>query len=309
MSKSLEILSTVLPVIIVLALGMLCRRKQILSREGINSIKNLVVNITLPAVLLGAFATTPYKLKELILPVMMFIVCIAAWYLGRVLQKRLNMDSVYVPYITTGFEAGMLGYALYTMLRGDGGVAEFAKIDLGQVLFVFTMYKFMLGMESGKKTDSKRLIKEMITSPIIAAVVAGLIIGSTGIYNALIPSGAAQVFDNCVDFVSGPTGALILLTIGYDLVLKDVVWKDTLKIVGLRFAIMMVLMAISIIIVKLVFPGSSYGVALAVMFILPPPFVLQVFADDESQRAYISSALSVSTLLSIIGFAVLAVIV
>ena len=40
----------------------------------------------------------------------------------------------------------------------------------------------------------------------------------------------------------------------------------------------------------------------------PPPFVLPVFADDPNQRVYISSALSASTLVAIVGFAVLAAI-
>ena len=37
------------------------------------------------------------------------------------------------------------------------------------------------------------------------------------------------------------------------------------------------------------------------------PFVLPVFADDEDQRVYIASALSLSTLVAVIGFGVLAV--
>ena len=51
---------------------------------------------------------------------------------------------------------------------------------------------------------------------------------------------------------------------------------------------------------------AALDAALNVMFILPPPFVLPVFADDADQRVYVSSALSVSTLVAIVGFAVLA---
>ena len=47
--------------------------------------------------------------------------------------------------------------------------------------------------------------------------------------------------------------------------------------------------------------------AIIVMLILPPPFVLPVFADDPDQRVYVSSALSAATLVAILGFAVLAV--
>ena len=58
MNRGMEILQTILPVVIVLAIGVILRRRQILSRDGINALKSIVVNITLPAVLLSAFATT-----------------------------------------------------------------------------------------------------------------------------------------------------------------------------------------------------------------------------------------------------------
>ena len=55
-------------------------------------------------------------------------------------------------------------------------------------------------------------------------------------------------------------------------------------------------------------PAAGLAAAINVMFILPPPFVLPVFADDADQRVYVSSTLSVSTLVAIAGFAVLAVL-
>ena len=57
------------------------------------------------------------------------------------------------------------------------------------------------------------------------------------------------------------------------------------------------------------FLGSAVHVgALTLLFILPPPYVLPVFADAEDERANISSALSVLTLLSLLIFAVMAVV-
>ena len=53
-------------------------------------------------------------------------------------------------------------------------------------------------------------------------------------------------------------------------------------------------------------PAVDLTAAGNVMFILPPPYVLPVFADDADQRTYVSSALSVSTLVAIAGFAVFA---
>ena len=308
MSRTVEILQTILPVVIVLFIGVLCRIKKLITREGINALKNVVVNITLPAVLLSAFATTSYSLMDVVVPLLVFFICFAAWGMGKAAGRLLNMPSRFVPYLTTGFEAGMLGYALFTMLYGGDRIADIAIVDLGQVLFVFTVYKILLGREGEEKTDVGGLLKDMILSPIIISIIIGVLIGATGLYRALEPSGISSIYTACTDFVSAPTSMIILLTIGYDLVFDDIPWADTLKVVGLRFVIMMILRFVFVGIVHALGIGSRFNAAANVMFILPPPFVLPVFADDADQRVYVSSALSISTLVSIIGFAVLTVI-
>ena len=308
MSRLMEVLQTVLPVVLMIGIGMLCRRRSLISREGVNALKAVVVNITLPAVLLNAFATTRYTFMDVVIPLMMFAVCFIAWALGKVLGRALKLSSKFVPFLTTGFEAGMLGYALFNMLYGASRTAEFARIDLGQVLFVFTLYKVLLGFETSERADLGQLLKEMALSPIILAIAAGVLLGATGLYQALVPSGVSGIFDACTSFVSAPTSAIILLTIGYDLVLGDIPWASTGKVVALRFVIMMVLRTAFILILNALWPTAGLAAAINVMFILPPPFVLPVFADDADQRVYVSSALSVSTLVAIAGFAVLAII-
>lgn len=304
MTRLTEVLQTVLPVMATLGIGMFSRK--LISREGINALKRVVVNIALPAVLLNAFATTRYTLMDVLVPLMMFLVCLAAWGLGKFAARPLGMGSRFVPFLTTGFEAGMLGYALFNMLYGSSKTAEFARIDLGQVLFVFTLYKLLLGRENRDRADLSALVREMALSPIILAIVAGVLLGATGLYRALIPSGISGVLDACTSFIAAPTSALILLAIGYDLVLGDIPWASTLKVVALRLGIMLLLRLAFGAALGLLWPGSGLDAAANVMFLLPPPFVLPVFADDEAQRVYVSSALSVSTLVAIAGFAVLA---
>ena len=302
----MEVIKTILPVVLMLGIGMLCRRRNLISREGVNALKGVVVNIALPAVLLNAFATTRYTLMDVAIPLMMFGVCLAAWALGRVAARLLKMPSRFVPFLTTGFEAGMLGYALFNMLYGSARTAEFARIDLGQVLFVFTLYKVLLGLSGKERADLGALAREMAFSPIILAIACGVLLGATGLYQAMVPSGLAGVFDACVNFVAAPTSAIILLAIGYDLVLSDIPWAETLKVAGVRLVIMLALRFAFLWALKWLWPGAELTQAVNVMFILPPPFVLPVFADDADQRVYVSSALSVSTLVAIAGFGVLA---
>lgn len=308
MDQVTAVFCTILPVVVMLLIGMICRRRELITREGINALKSVVVNITLPAVLLSAFATTRYTFMDVVVPLIMFFVCFAAWLLGKAGARVFHLESRFVPFLTTGFEAGMLGYALFGMLYGSGRTAEFARIDLGQVLFVFTLYKVLLGLEGQEQTRFGTLVKEMLFSPIIVAIAAGVLIGATGLYQALVPTGISGIFTACTDFISAPTSAIILLTIGYDLVLNDVPWRETGKVVALRYGIMLMLGIVFITLLNALWPEAGLTQAVMVMFLLPPPFVLPVFADDARQRVYVSSALSVSTLVAIAGFTVLAVI-
>ncbi|MBE5788444.1 MAG: hypothetical protein E7325_02130 [Clostridiales bacterium] len=306
MNPVADALRTILPVLLMLFLGVICRRKRLITREGVQALKTVAVQIALPAVLLHTFAVTHYTLSDVIIPLMMFAVCVAAYAMGKTLGPRLGMKSPFVPFLTTGFEAGMLGYALFTLLYGRERVAEFSRIDLGQVLFVFTLYKILLTREEGGKAGTGQLVREMLCSPIIAAIAAGVLLGATGLYQALVPSGISGILDACTDFVSAPTSALILLAIGYDLVLDDIPWKATCAVVGLRLAIMAVLGGLLLLALHALWPEMKADAAVLVMFLMPPPFVLPVFAKGTEQRAYVSAALSVSTLVAIIGFTVLA---
>ncbi len=301
-------LRTLLPVVLMLLLGALCRRRQLISREGVQALKTVAVQIALPAVLLHTFAVTRYTLMDVLVPLLMYGVCAAAWAIGRWAGLRLKPASRFVPFLTTGFEAGMLGYALFTLLYGSDRVAEFARIDLGQVLFVFTLYKVLLGMDGRQKAAPRRLLKEMFLSPIILAILCGVLLGATGLYEALKPSGVSGILDACTDFISAPTSALILLAVGYDLVLKDIPWRTVWPVVGLRLGIMAVLGTLVAVVLRLLWPEVRLTHAVVMMFLLPPPFVLPVFADEPDQRVFLSSALSVFTLVSIAGFAVLALV-
>jgi predicted permease len=307
MNKTIELLRTLVPVIAALGIGMLCRSRGLLTREGVNALKRVAVEITLPAMLLGAFATADYNARSLIIPPVMFAVCVLGWALGRLARRLPGLQSRFVPFLTTGFEAGLLGYTLYATLFGAEATPNFALVDLGHVLFIFTVYKFLLGMDARERPSFGALVRDMLTSPIIVALLVGVLLGATGLYRAMIPSGAAGILDACVKFIAAPTSVLILLSIGYDLSVKEIRWAQTARIVGARLVIMLPMMGAMLGLTTLLFGYERLlAGAIMLMFVLPPPFVLTVFADDEGQRAYISSALSVSTLVAIAGFAVLA---
>ena len=100
----METLQIILPVIITLLLGMVLRKRRLLTRDGVNTMKFVAVNIGLPAVLLHTFAATSYTAMDLVIPLMMYAVCIAAWFCGKVLGRRLGMNNAFVPFLVDHYQ-------------------------------------------------------------------------------------------------------------------------------------------------------------------------------------------------------------
>ena len=295
----IQVLETALPVLAALLLGMLCREKKFLSREGIDALKKVVINLTLPFVLVNAFAAADYSGGALVQPLLVFVLCCTGLLIGWLLAKVLRLPGKVPPYVATGFEAGMLGYALFVLLFPNDSTARFAILDLGQTLFVFTVYKALLSGKNGLKA----VVRDILVSPIIWAVTAGILLGATGLYRAMGTWGVAGILDSLTSFLSAPTGMIILLTVGYDLVLKEIRWKDTARYIVLRLVTVAVLIAVILAANRLFLGGMIHEGAAILLMILPPPYVLPIFADDPTQRTAISSALSALTLVSLLIFA------
>ena len=283
---------------------MLCRKTGFLSREAVDALKKVVINLTLPAVLVGAFATARYSASTIILPVLVYLLCCLALGLGFFLTRLFRVKGRLTPFLASGFEAGMLGYALFALLFPRISVSQFAILDLGQTLFVFTLYKILLSGE----TDLADIGRDMVRTPILWAVLAGVLIGATGLYGLMEKAGVSGVLTAATDFISAPTGMIILLTVGYDLVPREIPWKKTIRLIAMRLIVMAVILTVAVTINKTLLNDAMMEWAMVLMVILPPPYVIPVFADEPAERVQISSALSALTLVTMILFAVCSVV-
>lgn len=305
MSQLVTVIETALPVFLALSLGAWCRSSGFLTRDGIDTLKKMVINLTLPFVLFDAFATVEYSLSSMILPAIIFVICCVMLVLGNVIVKACGLNSRLAPFLASGFEAGMLGFALFVLLFPHESASKFAMLVLGQELFIFTLYKTLL---SGK-TDLKAIAKDFVTSPTLIAVVLGIVVGATGFYGKLTEWGISGIVSAVTDFMSAPTGTVILLTVGFDLVLREIPWKKTAGLIAMRLAVAGVMLGLLILLNRTVLHGMIFEGAAVLLFILPPPYIIPVVADEPSERVQISSALSALTLITMVLFAVVSVVV
>ena len=305
MEKLISVISTALPVFLALGMGMMCRSKGFLTREGVDTLKKVIINLTLPFVLFNSFATATYTLSALILPIIVFAVCTAMLALGFLWVKVSKSGSKLAPFLASGFEAGMLGFSLFALLFPNESASKFAMLVLGQEIFVFTLYKMLL---TGK-TSPKAIINDFLTSPTLIAVLLGLVVGASGLYDCFRAWGVSTIIESVTSFISAPTGTIILFAVGFDLVLKEINWKKTGNMVAMRLVIAGVMLGLLVLLNRTVLGGMIFEGAAVVLFILPAPFIIPIFADAADERVQISSALSALTLITMILFAVCSVVI
>ena len=303
-----ELLVSVVPVVLLFAAGFLFRKTSFLSAPTVDHLRKLVVNFALPALLFQAFLTVDTSGGQLLLAGGMFLLCGAllggALLVDLVLRRRGGRGLGVKPYLYGGFEAGMLGYALFLSAFGNEGLPVFASVDLGQVLFVFVVLMPILFARRGDSGGIRRWLKNIVTSPVIWAIVLGLV---TGRILAAIDQPATVLGPvlRFIELVGNLTVPLIAIAIGFGLSFASKQLAKALLFVLVRLAVLVgvILLAFALRLVT----GDMLRAAFATMLILPPPFVVAL-AASESEVEEVSTILSVATVVSVVAFVFLPVL-
>lgn len=116
----LEAFAKILPVLLLFGLGAYFRRSNFLPPIAVDGLKKLIVNVSLLAVLFLAFAAVDLQPEHLLVASLVFVACTAVLFAGRFLHGFAGTRSPYLPPLLTGFEAGMMGYAIFTAVYGAG---------------------------------------------------------------------------------------------------------------------------------------------------------------------------------------------
>lgn len=298
-----EILSKVLPVLVMIALGRLCETKQIINDEQHAGLKAIVGDILLPVVLFQAFFTADYGKRMLLVFVLVFVGYGAALAAGYALRRFVKPYGRFMPLLMTNAEGGMLGYALYALLCGADQTKTYAMVDIGQTVFGYTVFLTALKAAGGEKMTPKFIMKNIVTNNGCIGMLSGIVLGALGVYRAIDGTAAGEIVSSLLSFITAPTSALILIIMGYQLHVSRQLLRPVLTTMGLRLGVLAVVCAVVSGILFAVIPFDK-GLLLALMlqYTLPAPFIIPLYADLGDDAEYVSTTLSLGTVLAVLLF-------
>ena len=302
-----QILSMVLPVLAMILLGRLCAVRGILNDERHAGLKAIIGDILLPVVLFRAFFTAQYGGKLLLVFALVFLSCLLALLAGFALKRFVRPYDRFMPLLMTSFEGGMLGYALFALLAGQDQTATYAMVDIGQTMFAYTVFLAALKSVEGGRMSPGAMLQNMLSNKACIGMLLGIVLGALGVYRAIAPTPFGTVLMELIAFISAPTSALILLVVGYQLKVSRKLMKPVAITLGLRLAVMAVAFGLVSLVLFAIIPYEKpLMLALMLQYTLPAPFIIPLFADLKEDGEYVSTTLSMGTVLSVLLFAFVA---
>ena len=301
----LTVVQMVLPIVLLLGLGTVCRKKQLLRPEGLAGLKTVVGDLCLPVVLFNAFFTAHYSLSVVLTFLAVYLGFGAALLAGFALRRLAAPHGRFFPFLLTSAEGGMLGYALYGVLMGEQ--SGFAAVDLGQTVFAYTAFLGALTMVDGQQVSIKGMVRNIVTNKCCIGMALGILLGAAGVGQWVLSGPAGGIVTGAISMLTAPTSALVLLIVGYELELDRSLLRPVAVTVLCRLAVMgLLLAAVSFIVFRLIPYDRSLQIALMILYALPAPFIIPLFADVGDEGKYISTTLSVHTICTVLLFAAIA---
>ena len=250
-----------------------------------------------------------FQFRYLVIVGVVFLSCVLVMFLSANLRKVPGLKSKYASFLLAGFEAGMLGYAVFGSIFGESNIPVFAVIDLGQVIFVFFVLVTRLQTLEGKQQNLKDTFKNFLITPVIIAIIGGIMFNVSGVYAYLESVLLGQTVFTAMNTLAGLTTPLVAIVIGYGLNFKPGRVFPAIQTVILRLVVWLSLaLLINQFIIRQWFHlDSIFEAAILLMFILPAPFVIPLYSksSDEAEQDYILNTLSIGTIAALIGVVVI----
>lgn len=302
----LQVVQMVLPVLLMIGIGYFCNRRQIFDMNGLQGLKALLGDIMLPVVLFNAFFTAEYSLRVVVVFLVVYLGFGAAIAVGFWLRPLVKPYGKYLPFLVSSAEGGMLGYALYGLIVGSQ--SGFATVDLGQTVFAYTAWLGLLTSVDGGEVKAEKLLKNMFSNKCFLGMALGIVLGAAGLGNVVMNSDFGGIVQSVISMITAPVSAVVLLMVGYELNLKKELFLPVLKTIVLRLVIMGVLLIVSNLIIFNIFAfDKELEIALMVLYALPAPFIIPIFSEVGKDGEYVSTSLSVHTLISVVLYAAIVV--
>lgn len=308
MERITTVLEIVAPIFAAIFLGMLAKKKNIISKEENRGLQQFVTKFCVPCVLFNSCLTSTIGAESvtsmaLVLPLLLGSSVWSFW------ARKKKFPYYNLPLMFSAQESGMLGIPLYMTLFGAAQAYRMGVLDMTQALIAIPVIA-ILGSDAGENPSVGSIVKKVIQSPLLLMSLLGLVLNLTGAFDFLCSVGVGDIITETTGFIAQPVSAVILFTVGYNFSLGDGDRQQIIKLCMIHFAVFAVFCVIiqaAMFLLPSVEPATRW--AILIYCSLPASYLTPGFGKTEAETTVASGVCSILTVVTLIIFCVIAAIV
>ena len=307
MDRILTVAQIIAPIFVTVILGMLARKKQMLKPEEVQGLQNFVLKFGLPCVLFNSCLSANVG-PESVGVMLLTLPCVLLASLWAFFPGKKRFPYHNLPMLFSAQESGMLGIPLFMILFGAGEAYRMGILDITQALIAFPTIA-ILTAKIGEKPSPLRIIKNVLTSPLLIISFLGLVLNLTGFGAFLDRVGIGSILTVSTGFLAQPVSALMIFSVGYNLSISGENRKPILQISLVHF-LMYALIGGIIQLGLLLIPGVDAATRWAVLLYstLPASYLAPGLGRSKEDTVVASGVCSLLTLVSLVFFCVIAIL-
>lgn len=305
MNQFLRVAQVLAPILLTVCLGMLAKRKQLLSFQECAGLQKFVTNFALPCVLFNSCLTADLNADSMTTAALLLPLVLAAtlWAFGPG-RKRFGCHNL--PMLFAAKETGMLGIPLFIILFGADQAYKMGILDLTQAVIVFPVLA-ILAAAPGENPTLRSILRSVLTSPLMLMSAAGLVLNLTGLGDWLDTVGVGGVITECTGFLAQPVSVLMIFSVGYNFSLAEGKRRTVFRIALIHFVMYILIggiIQVGLLLLTDAEPATRWAVAM--YSTLPASFLAPGLARNEEETVVASGVCSVLTVVSMAVFCVMA---
>lgn len=305
MSNLLSVAEVIAPIFVAICLGILARKKAVLSAGDIRGLQQFVMNFALPCIIFNSCLTAQIGIESigtmlLVLPCMLLSTFLAF----SVLKKKFGYHNL--PMLFAAQETGMLGIPLFMILFGADQAYRIGVLDLIQGCTAFPVIA-ILSSKAEAGPSPREILRNMFRSPLLIMSLTGLFLNITGIGAFLHSIGLRDIITSTMSFLGQPVSALMIFCVGYNFSLDRDFRTPIMKIAGFHFALFAVFCVVMQGALFLI-PNTNILSRWAILLycLLPASYLAPSLGKDTKDFTVASGVCSLLTPVTLIGFCILA---
>ena len=284
----IEVLSKILPIIMMVAIGKALHKTQFLTPETIREVKDLIMQIAMPAVLFRAFIWMDLELSQLSISFSMIILLLILFITGFIIRKILGGKDSFLPYTMSGMSFGLLSIPLFIAVFGIENLSYISLFGVGHELFMWIiLYNTMKLDYSSEKLGMKDLVI-ILKSKVMWAVIGGVVLNLLGASYWINTYPILGTIDTTLAYLASLATPMILIVIGYTIRINHSFVKKAWYYVSVRYVVIAIIgYAYKILVLDTFFTTSPlFYHAYVTLLVTTPGFSLPLFAEKYAGEEY-----------------------